>query len=83
MSKNLLINPTKPMFDERHFPYEYKCSQCGKVATVTHEDIQDVPPHFATSTVSEAVEHLMTQSRDWFLESTRGAVCSDCVDGTH
>ena len=43
------------MFDERHFPYEYECEGCSKTATVTHEDVQDVPSYFATSTVAEAV----------------------------
>lgn len=83
VATNLFSQPLSPMFDESHFPYEYECAECSKVATVTHEDIQDVPSRFATSTVDEAVEHLMTQGQNWFLKPKRGAVCSNCVDGVH
>lgn len=51
------------MFDERHFPYEYECDGCGTSATVTHEDVQDVPSYLATSTVAKAVEYVITDRR--------------------
>ena len=71
------------MFDERHFPYEYECDGCGASATVTHEDVQDVPSHFHARTVAEAVEYVMTSRRGWSLESMRGALCPNCVDGAY
>ena len=61
------------MFDERHFPYEYECEECSAMATVTHEDVQDVPSYFATSTVAEAVEYVMERRRGWSLGSFGGA----------
>ncbi len=71
------------MFDERHFPYQYECEGCGATATVTHEDVQDVPSYLATSTVDEAVEYVMTSRRGWSLQAMEGALCRSCVDGAH
>ena len=67
------------MFDERHFPYEYECEGCSKTATVTHEDVQDVPSYFATSAVAETVEYVMTRRREWSLGSLDGARCPECT----
>jgi predicted nucleic acid-binding Zn ribbon protein len=68
------------MFDERHFPYEYECDQCGATATVEHEDVQDVPSYLTTSSVAAAVEHVMTQRRGWSLQAMGGALCPGCAD---
>lgn len=66
------------MFDERHFPYQYECSGCDATATVTHEDVQDVPSYLATTTVAEVAEYVMTRRRGWSLESMQGALCPSC-----
>ncbi len=67
------------MFDERHFPYEYECDDCGASATVEHEDVQDVPSYFRTRTVAEAVEHVMTEQRHWSLGSFGASQCPECA----
>jgi len=71
------------MFDQHHFPYQYECENCGTSTTVTHEDVQDVPSHFVTSTVAEAVEYVMTSRRGWSTDGLKGALCPDCVDGAY
>lgn len=71
------------MFDERHFPYEYECDGCSTSTIVTHEDVQDVPSYLAASTAAEAVESVVTNRWGWSLESGRGALCPDCVDGMY
>lgn len=71
------------MFDERHFPYEYECEGCSKTATVTHEDVQDVPSYLVTSGVAGAVEYVMSSRRGWSLESMQSPFCRDCVDGMY
>jgi len=65
------------MFDERHFPYDYECSGCNTMATVTHEDVQDVPSFLRTQTIAEAVEYVMTSRREWSIVP-KGALCPDC-----
>jgi hypothetical protein len=69
------------MFDEQHFPYEYECEGCSRAATVSHEDVQDVPSFLAATTVAEAVEYVMTERRRWSIESFEGAFCPDCTEG--
>jgi hypothetical protein len=69
------------MFDEEHFPYEYECEGCTRAATVTYEDVQDVPAFLATTTVAEAVEYVMTERRMWSIQSFKGALCPDCIEG--
>ncbi len=70
------------MFDEAHFPREYECEGCSTTATVTHEDVQDVPSFLATTTVAEAVEYVMTERRRWSLQSFEGAFCPACTEET-
>ena len=70
------------MFDERHFPYEQECVECEKVASITHEDVQDVPSYLATSKAAEDVKYVMTQRRGWSLESAKGPFCPDCAGST-
>jgi hypothetical protein len=41
------------MFDERYFPYEYECEECSTTAMLSHDDVQDVPSYFTTSTVEK------------------------------
>jgi hypothetical protein len=69
------------MFEKQHFPREYKCEGCSRAATVTHEDVQDVPSFLAATTVAEAVEYVMTERRRWSLQSFEGALCPDCAEG--
>ena len=70
------------MFDEEHFPREYECEGCSTTATVTHEDVQDVPSFLAATTVAEAVEYAMTESRWWSLQSIAAAFCPACKQAT-
>lgn len=77
-SSPLRLQPQAPMFDERHFPYEYECDGCSASVTVKHEDVQDVPSYLRTRTVAEAVEYVITSRREWSIES-RGALCPDCA----
>lgn len=70
---------TAPKFDERHFPYEKERSGCAKKATVTREDVQDVPSSLATASVAEAVKQVMTRPRGWSPQP-QGALCAGRVD---
>lgn len=68
------------MFDENHFPYQYECSGCDTTATVTHENVQDVPSYLTTSSVAEAVEYVMTNRRGWTIQPMDDSLCPKCAD---
>lgn len=70
--------PHRPMeFDERHFPYEYECVDCGTTATIEHDDVQDVPSLFPS--VAKAVEYVIRHRRGWMIALERGPICPECM----